>query len=188
MNPALVLVGPESIRGVARQRSGLPDERIVGLDAPTLGNPAAAPGEFVAAGFSFRAVPAAHEGLDRDAEGRLICLGFVVRTGGHAIYHAGDTIRYEGMEEALGSAGIDVALLPINGRAPERRVAGNLWGREAAELAREIGARIAVPCHYELFGFNTATPDEFVARCRDLGQACRVLRAGERWDAGTGAS
>ena len=75
---------------------------------------------------------------------------------------------------------VDVALLPINGRAPERRVAGNLDGPEAARLARDVGARLAVPCHYEMFTFNTAPPDAFLAACAALGQPCRVLRAGER--------
>jgi L-ascorbate metabolism protein UlaG (beta-lactamase superfamily) len=83
------------------------------------------------------------------------------------------------MAERIGS-GIDVALLPINGRAPERRVAGNLTGEEAAELAHAIGARLAVPMHFEMFEFNTEPPDAFVAACQRLGQACRVLRAGER--------
>jgi L-ascorbate metabolism protein UlaG (beta-lactamase superfamily) len=76
---------------------------------------------------------------------------------------------------------VDVALLPINGRAPERRVAGNLDGPEAARLARAIGARQVVPCHYEMFAFNTASPAAFAAECRKLGQPHAVLRAGERW-------
>ena len=75
---------------------------------------------------------------------------------------------------------VSVALLPINGRAPERRVVGNLDGREAARLATAVGAHVAVPMHYELFEFNTAPPDEFVAECERIGQRYRVLRAGER--------
>jgi hypothetical protein len=31
-----------------------------------------------------------------------------------------------------------------------------------------------------MFEFNTASPDEFVRECERLGQAHRVLRAGER--------
>ena len=73
------------------------------------------------------------------------------------------------MAERVGG-GIDVALLPINGRAPERRVAGNLNGEEAAALAHEIGARLAVPMHFEMFEFNTEPPDAFVAACERLGQ------------------
>jgi hypothetical protein len=38
-----------------------------------------------------------------------------------------------------------------------------------------------VPCHYEMFEFNTASPAEFVATCERLGQRHKVLRAGERW-------
>jgi L-ascorbate metabolism protein UlaG (beta-lactamase superfamily) len=72
-------------------------------------------------------------------------------------------------------------LLPINGRAAERRVAGNLWGREAARLAHDIGARIVIPCHYEMFEFNTASPDEFVAECQRIGQPYAVLQNGQRW-------
>jgi L-ascorbate metabolism protein UlaG (beta-lactamase superfamily) len=75
-----------------------------------------------------------------------------------------------------------VVLVPINGNRPERRVAGNLDGREAAMLAREIGATIAVPHHFDMFEFNTAAPDEFEACCRELGQKYRTLRNGEGMD------
>ena len=64
--------------------------------------------------------------------------------------------------------------------APERRVAGNLSGHEAAVLAYDLGAKVAIPGHYDLFEFNTATPDEFVESCQKQGQGYRILRAGER--------
>ncbi len=54
-------------------------------------------------------------------------------------------------------------------------------GHEAARLARDIGARLAIPCHYEMFEFNTAPPEEFIRAAQELNQPCRVLRAGERW-------
>jgi len=133
------------------------------------------------AGFKIHAVPAAHDRLEKDENGRHRFLGYVVEFGGAFIYHSGDTVLYDGMREWLRRWPIDVALLPINGRAPERRVAGNLWGREAAQLGKDIGARLVIPCHYEMFEFNTAIPDEFVAECQRLDQPYRVLRAGERW-------
>lgn len=74
----------------------------------------------------------------------------------------------------------DVAFLPINGNRPERRVAGNLDGREAAELAHRVNARLIIPCHYGMFEFNTAPPDLFVSTCRNLGQPHYVMRTGER--------
>jgi L-ascorbate metabolism protein UlaG (beta-lactamase superfamily) len=103
-----------------------------------------------------------------------------VRIGPWRLYHAGDTIRYHGMAERLRPHAPHLALLPINGRAPERGVAGNLDGAEAALLARDMGAGLAVPCHFEMFAFNTAPPDAFAAECARLGQPYRVMRAGER--------
>ena len=58
--------------------------------------------------------------------------------GRWTVYHAGDTVRYEGMIDRLRIFNIDVALLPINGRAPQWRVLGNLSGLEAAELAHRV--------------------------------------------------
>ena len=95
------------------------------------------------AGFHLTAVPAAHEHLAPEFA------GFIVRAGPHVIYHSGDTIPYPGMEERLAAFGITLALLPINGRAPERRVSGNLDGPEAARLAHATGARCVVPCHFK---------------------------------------
>ncbi|MBX3734258.1 MAG: MBL fold metallo-hydrolase [Verrucomicrobiae bacterium] len=183
VNSRLVLVGPESIRGPARERSGLPDDRILGLDAleaPTDGT-GRVPGETTIAGFRIRAVPAAHESLDRDAAGHLLYLGYLIETGPFTVYCSGDTVLYPGMVARLRGRRPTVALLPINGRAPERRVAGNLSGREAAQLARAIQAGCVIPCHYDLFAFNTASPDAFAETCRWLGQPAAVLRLGERW-------
>lgn len=184
-NQRIVLVGPESIRGLMRERSGLPNAQILGMDAgvgdalPISG----VPREVTVGPFRFHAVPAAHENLDRDAEGRHLYLGFVICFGPWTVYHSGDTVLYPGMGETLRKLAPDVSLLPINGRMAERRVAGNLWGDEAAKLAREMGARMAIPNHYDLFDFNTATPEIFEQTCRRLGQGYVVLRAGERWTA-----
>ena len=130
---------------------------------------------------SMIAVASAHEAIDRNERGWCLYLGYVFRLGPFTLYHSGDTVLYDGLADRLAALRVDIALLPINGRAPERRVAGNLWGREAAWLAKEIGARVVIPCHYDMFEFNTATPDEFVAECERLGQPYRVLRQGERF-------
>lgn len=176
-NPGLVMVCPEANRCLVQERSGLPDGQIVGLDGD--GEHDANWVEVAGGAFRFRAIPAAHEALDTDAQGRHLYLGFLVQAGPWTLYHSGDTIRYPGQVERLRRTPVDLAFLPINGREASRRVSGNLWGREAADLAREAGIRCVVPCHYEMFTFNTASPDEFVARCRELGQAHRVLRQGE---------
>jgi L-ascorbate metabolism protein UlaG (beta-lactamase superfamily) len=171
-NPRLELVIPEANREFVVNRLEVPVEFPRGLDA----------GDAISlAGFQIHAVPAAHNELEKDPWGRHKFLGYVVEAGPRTIYHSGDTLRYEGMEDWLCRRPIDVALLPINGARPERRVAGNLDGPEAATLAKDIGARLVLPCHYEMFEFNTASPDAFMATARTLGQPHQVLRCGERW-------
>jgi L-ascorbate metabolism protein UlaG (beta-lactamase superfamily) len=85
------------------------------------------------------------------------------------------------MEDWLKRWTIDLAILPINGNRPERKVAGNLWGREAVQLAHAIQARMVIPCHFEMFEFNTESPREFVETCHRFQQPHQVLRAGECW-------
>lgn len=180
-NPGIRMVFPEATRTTVVQRSGLADEQLIGLDAMLAGNSSDVRDRVSAGEFEIRAVPAAHEAMDRDTKGRLLYLGLVIKIGPWTLYHSGDTVLYPGMVDLLEPLGIQIALLPINGRAPERRVSGNLWGREAARLAKDIGAAVAIPCHYDMFEFNTATPDEFVMNCQQVGQGYAILRAGERW-------
>ena len=169
---SLPLVLPKAVRALAGPRLGERGIDFLPLDA----------GEELQVGpFAFRAVPAAHPTVERDSAGRHLYLGYVVRFGPWTLYHSGDTVWYDGLSDALRSFRVDVALLPINGNDPSRGVAGNLDGREAASLAREIGARVVIPQHFEMFGFNTASPEEFVRTCDRLGQDYAVLRCGERW-------
>ena len=171
VNAGLRVIVPEANRAFAAERLQCPPERLTGLDAGATAD---------AAGFRIHAVPAAHETLETDADGRYAHLGYVVEAGGKVVYHSGDTVRYEGMLDWLSPWRIDAALLPINGRNPARRVAGNLSGVEAARLGQEMGAALVVPCHYDMFEFNTVPPDRFADKCERIGQPYRVLKCGER--------
>jgi L-ascorbate metabolism protein UlaG (beta-lactamase superfamily) len=171
-NPRVQIVVPAASHEFAAERLNMAATGLLALDAGQ---------SLETAGFTFHAVPAAHETIERDESGRCRFLGYVVQCGPFVVYHSGDTVLYDGMTDRLRQWTIDLALLPINGRAAERRVAGNLWGREAAQLANAIAARQVIPCHYEMFAFNTASPDEFVETCQQLGQPHTVLRCGERW-------
>ena len=130
----------------------------------------------------FHGIPAAHNTLERDAEGYCRFLGYVALLSGKSFYHSGDTMLYDGLIPALEAFQPDVAFVPINGSKPERRVAGNMNGREAASLARAIDAGVAVPHHFDLFEFNTASPQDFETECRRLGQSFRTLQNGEGMD------
>jgi L-ascorbate metabolism protein UlaG (beta-lactamase superfamily) len=173
-NPWIKLVFPEANRAFVAERLKLDPQ------SPILKG--AMDGRMTqAARFDFYGVPAAHNTIERDEQRRCKYLGYIVRVGSYAIYHSGDTLRYDGMAELLRSFNIDIALLPINGDRPERRVAGNLDARQAAQLAKDIGAKLAIPCHYDMFEFNTADPNHFVSECNWLQQPYAVLRNGERW-------
>ena len=169
-NPQMRIVVPEANRAFVANRLGIGVSEPIGLDDG---------GSVNVDGVEFHGIAAAHNAIDRDVNGNCHCLGYIIRVGGWTLYHSGDTLRYPGLVEKLRAFRPWLALLPINGNRPERRVAGNLDGREAAQLARDIGARCVVPCHYEMFEFNTASADDFVAECGRLGQPHCVLRAGE---------
>ena len=173
-NPGLKLVIPEANRAFVAERLNIDPAIPIGVDDGA---------SIELSGIRFSGIASAHETVDRDERGRAKYLGYVIEFGGWTVYHSGDTVRYEGMTEKLRRFRIDVALLPINGRAPERRIPGNLFGREAAQLAKDIGARQVIPCHFEMFEFNTAPPDEFIHECQRLGQKFKVLQCGERWAA-----
>jgi L-ascorbate metabolism protein UlaG (beta-lactamase superfamily) len=175
-NPRLKLVIAEANRTLVAERLAVDSAIPIGVDDGTM---------VEVSGIRFSGVASAHEAVERDEQGRARFLGYVLQFGGWTVYHSGDTIRYAGMADKLRSFGVHAAILPINGRAPERRVPGNLSGAEAAQMAKDISAKVVIPCHFEMFEFNTASPDEFVLECRRLGQQCQVLRCGERWDSET---
>jgi len=65
-------------------------------------------------------------------------VGFVLRAGGERVYHSGDTDVIPEMDQA---AGVDVALLPVSGTYV-------MTPAEAAEAARRIGPKVAIPMHW----------------------------------------
>ena len=106
-----------------------------------------APGEVVepefAHGVSIGAV-AAYNTSKRDADGKLFHareaggVGYDVNIRGERLYHAGDTDVIPEMDQVTG---VDVALLPVSGTYV-------MTAEEAAEAARRIQPRLAVPMHW----------------------------------------
>ncbi len=99
------------------------------------------------------AVPSAHGQLDWTPSGGYPYLGYLIRFGDCTIYHSGDCVPYPDLVGRLRPFNVTVALLPISGRP------GNFEIAEAAELAKDIGARWLVPMHYGTFASDTATCD-----------------------------
>jgi L-ascorbate metabolism protein UlaG (beta-lactamase superfamily) len=171
VNPRLRLVVPEAVREIAAARLDIPAARLSGLvDRSTM----------TIGAFELHALPSAHDTLETDEAGRDKYLGYVVQAGSLRVYHSGDTRRYAGMEERLRALSVNIALLPINGWAPERRVAGNLNAVEAVDVAVRAGVDLVVPHHYDMFAFNTGDPEELAAEARRRALPFKILRLGER--------
>ncbi len=131
-----------------------------------------------------RATPAEHDGrrgpFDRDGA----AIGFLV-TGSRRIYFAGDTDLFAGMGEL--APGLDLALLPVAGWGA-RLGPGHLDPGRAAEAARLLRPRLAVPIHWGTLRplHERADPaarpaEEFRRRAAELAPdvAVRILEPGE---------
>ena len=111
----------------------------------------------------------------------------MIEGNGVRIYHAGDTVRYEGMLPALKALGpVDAALVPINGRDANRyreNCIGNMTYQEAADLVGELQPVLAIPGHWDMFAHNGENPaafaDYLAAKYGDR-VACRIPRIGEQ--------
>ena len=94
-------------------------------------------------GVAVRALPA-YNTSKRDSEGRVYHpreaggVGYDLNVRGERLYHAGDTDVIPEMDEV---SGVDVALLPVSGTYV-------MTAEEAAEAARRIQPRLAVPMHW----------------------------------------
>ncbi len=136
---------------------GISEERCLGLNS----------GETCQIGdVTVYAVAAAHEFLAPDPKtGFYPCLQYIIEGNGVRIYHAGDTLRYEGMLPALRAfSPINAALLPINGRDGvryRRCCIGNMTFQEAADLAGELRPDLIIPGHWDMFADNPGDPEAF---------------------------
>lgn len=171
-NPRLKIIVPRANINFAAERLQVAPERLTPIrvnDVPLTCDP-----------FSFEAIPSAHEFLEQDEYGDHRFIGLVIKIDKWTIYHSGDCVLYNGLVERLKKRKINIALLPINGRDPARGVAGNFNEKEAVSLAKEVGAELVIPCHYEMFEFNTVSTEDFIRISKEMNQPYRVLKCGER--------
>jgi L-ascorbate metabolism protein UlaG (beta-lactamase superfamily) len=180
-SPQATLVTSPQGRQIALE-ADVPTERIV---TPRLGERAEL------GGLAYTAIPAMHgadgrEGyqFELDEQGRSRWMGFKIEINGVTLYHAGDTVVFPELLDAVRDTRPDIAMLPINGRDHYRErhgIVGNLWPGEAVELAKEIGARLLIGYHNDLFAGNRVAPgllwDELDRRAPFM--RCHTLQPGE---------
>jgi L-ascorbate metabolism protein UlaG (beta-lactamase superfamily) len=114
-------------------------------------------------------VPAWHSSSISVGEDRVYAgnpCGFVIRLGGKAIYHAGDTCLFGDMRLIADRFVLDYALLPIG----DRFTMGPEDALKAVELLRP---RVVIPMHYDTFdyivqdveAFRSAVERRTISRC-----------------------
>ena len=176
-SPHALFVCPRTEMERMQREGNVPPERLRPLNA----------GESLDVhGVKITAIKSKHEFFDEHPSLGFPFLGYVVEAGGLTFYHSGDTIMYEGLLATLRQwPRFNALFLPINGQDAERFLSGclgNMTYQEAAELAGELQADLAVPSHYDMFIGNQEDPSRFVRFLEAKYPAVKswVGRAGER--------
>ena len=151
-----------------------------------------APGETLTHGvMTITATPAVHSGRREPFGPEAAAVGYVIKTGPACVYFAGDTDLFDGMSTLVPPGSLDVALLPVWGWGPNLGE-GHLDPDRAAEAARRLRPRYAVPIHWGTLApigmhrMNLAThrdpPYAFAAAVERMGIEVSVLitQPGER--------
>ena len=86
--------------------------------------------------------------------------GVLLTVGDIKVWQVGDTAYRPERWQELFASGVDVIVPPINGEF------GNLNGVEAARLAHDSGAKVAIPCHFWTFAEHGGNPAEFLNACK----------------------
>ncbi|MBN1349836.1 MBL fold metallo-hydrolase [candidate division KSB1 bacterium] len=115
--------------------------------------------------LTVHAIPAAHSKLAYDEANGYHFLSYLIEIEGVTIFHAGDTVPYDGQVDYLKDFKIDLALLPINGyQPPELKFEPNFSIEEAIAFAEAIEAKKVIPMHYDMYTLNTANVADFVVQ------------------------
>lgn len=117
----------------------------------------------LAPGLRLFPIPAAHEELEKDADGEYIAFSYLLLFDAEktAVFFGGDTMPYPGHAQNIRACLPDdyklTVILPVNGRDAERAALGfkgNLTIDEAIKLYHQTDAQLLIPCHFGMFALN----------------------------------
>ena len=152
----VVIANPSAAAKLKGARVIRPGEKITVGDVTVEAVPAYNVNKFRSPGVVFHPKTAEH-------------VGYLVTVGGERLYHAGDTDHIPEMSGLK----CDVALLPVSGTYV-------MVAEEAAEAAKAIKPRIAVPMHYgdkDVVG-TLADAERFKQLCEQAGIQVVILARG----------
>jgi L-ascorbate metabolism protein UlaG (beta-lactamase superfamily) len=109
--------------------------------------------------------------------------GYVLRGGGHSVYHSGDTAYFSGFSEIGRRLAPEVALLPIGAYSPDNFRAVHTSPEDALQGFLDLGARWMVPMHFGTFRLSAEPVTEplprLLAAARGAGVEDRICALGE---------
>lgn len=94
-------------------------------------------------------------------------VGFLIETDGCRIYFVGDSIYRAEKMMYVSNQEIDILLVPINGEY------GNMNELDAVLLAKQVQARVTIPCHFGTFSRHKGNPYEFETEMKLKAPGCR---------------
>jgi L-ascorbate metabolism protein UlaG (beta-lactamase superfamily) len=90
--------------------------------------------------------------------------GYVIRGGGHSVYHSGDTAYFDGFKHIGNRLKPEVALLPIGAYRPDSYRGVHTCPEEALQGFLDLGAKRMIPMHYGTFRLSQEPMEEPVER------------------------
>jgi L-ascorbate metabolism protein UlaG (beta-lactamase superfamily) len=100
--------------------------------------------------------------------------GYVIRGGGHTLYHSGDTAYFDGFRKIGERLKPEVALLPIGAYSPDNYRGVHTSPEEALQAFLDLGAQRMIPMHYGTFRLSQEPMDEPVQRLLEAARQAGV--------------
>jgi L-ascorbate metabolism protein UlaG (beta-lactamase superfamily) len=102
-------------------------------------------------------------------------VGFIIRTGGKTLYHAGDTGLFMDMQLIGELDDIDLAMLPIGDNF-------TMNIPDAVKAVEFLKPKKAIPMHYNTFDLIACDPQDFAKGVKQLGTEGIILNFGESYE------
>ena len=127
-------------------------------------------------GTRITATPAKHWGARVIRDMHRGYGGYVLSSGGHSIYHSGDTAYFGGFAEIGERLHPEVALLPIGAYHPDSFRAVHTSPEDALRGFVDLGAQTMIPMHFGTFKLSQEPVDEPVKRLLSQQPAASAFR------------
>lgn len=130
-------------------------------------------GEFEFPFCRVKVFPAVHSSSFEDGSYGGTACSFLLRMGGKAIFHAGDTALFGDMSLVGEETEIEVALLPVGGTY-------TMNVRDAVKAMRLLRARALVPMHYDTWESIAVDRHRMISACEGEKFSLNLLAPGDR--------